>query len=147
MKTIAVLPRLLLVLLSVLLLGGCASYEAHAERGKSLAGVKRFFILTNLNDNHALDRTLAEALQAHGFTAEIGPRTMMPEDTQAIVSYQDRWAWDFGDHLVFLAIGVQDALSNELIATVSFSATIPLHEPAPTTVRRLVDQLVSGKKP
>ena len=146
MKTFAVMPRLLFVLLTALLLGGCASYDAQVLRGKGLTGVKRFFVLTNLNDNHALDRGIAEALKARGFTAEIGPRTMMPEDAQAIVSYQDRWAWDFGDHLVYLTLGVSDALTLEPIATVSFSASIPLREPALTTVGRLVDQLVTGKK-
>jgi len=147
LKTTALLPRLLLVLLSSLLLGSCASYEAHVERGKGLGEVKRYFVLTNLNDNHALDRAIAEALKARGFAAEIGPRTMMPEDTQAIVSYQDRWTWDFGDHLIYLNIGAQDALSNQLIATASFTASIPLREPAQLTVSRLVGQLVAGKKP
>ena len=147
MKAATLIPRLLVVLLASLLLAGCASYDGYVERGKGLAGVKRFFIVTNLNDNHALDHRIAEALQAHGFTAGTGPRTMMPEDTQAIVSYQDRWAWDFGDHLVYLNIGAQDELSNELIASVSFSASIPLREPVAATVGRLVDRLVAGKKP
>jgi len=147
LNSLAVMPRLLLVLLSALLLGGCASYDTHVERGKSLASVKRFFVVTNLNDNHALDRGIAEALKAHGFTAGTGPRTMMPEDTQAIVTYQDRWAWDFGDHLVFLTIGVNDALSLDRIASVTFSASIPLREPVPTTVGRLVVRLVAGRKP
>jgi hypothetical protein len=145
LKATTVMPRLLL-LVSVLLLAGCASYDAHLVRKKGFTGVKRFFVLTNLNDNHALDHRIAEALQAHGYTVETGPRTMMPEDTQAIVSYQDRWSWDFGDHLVYLTIGAEDALTNEPIAVVSFSVSIPLREPVPTTIGRLVNDLLTGRK-
>ena len=147
MKTTTALTRLLLVLGSGLLPGGCASYDTQVARGQSLAGLQRFFVVSNLNDNHALDHRLAEAIKSRGFTAEVGPLTMMPDDTQAIISYQDRWAWDFGDHLVYLAINARDARSNAPVSAVTFSAKIPLREPAPVTVDRLVDRLFAGKKP
>jgi hypothetical protein len=136
--------RLSLVLGLGLLLGGCASYDVQVERGKSLAGVQRFFVVSNLNDNHALDHRIAEAIKARGFEAEIGPLTMMPDNTQAIVTFQDRWAWDFGDHLVYLSLNAQDATSHDTIAVVSFNASIPLREPVPATVGQLVDRLLAS---
>ena len=39
-----------------LLLAGCASFDAQVEHGRSLAGVERFFVVSNLNDNHAFDQ-------------------------------------------------------------------------------------------
>lgn len=130
-----------------LFLAGCASYENELVPGKSLAGLHQFFVLSNLNDNHAIDRQIATALRQRGLAADVGPRTMMPDQTQVIVTYQDHWAWDFGDHLVYLTINVRDALSNEPIAAITFQASVPLREPVPVTVNRLVDQLFSGKKP
>ena len=104
--------------------------------------MQRFFVLSNLNDNRALDHRIAEALKARGRTAEVGPLTMMPDDAQAVVSFQDNWAWDFGEHLVFLKITVRDPSASQPYAHVTFSARVPLHEPPAQTVDRLVGALL-----
>ena len=135
------LPRILLCLCLALLLGGCASYDAHVKPGHDLATVQRFFIVTGPNDNHALDHRIAEALQARGCKAEVGPLTMMPDDTQAVIVYQDRWNWDFVEHLVYLQIDVRQPESPQAYATVSFTATVPLREAYALTVSRLVERL------
>lgn len=124
------------------LLGGCASYDATVDRGRSLKDVQRFFIVSNLNDNRALDHQIAAALRARGRTAEVGPLTMMPDDAQAVVTFQDHWAWDFGEHLVFMKISVRDPLKSQPYASVVFSARVPLREPATVTVKRLVESLL-----
>ncbi len=141
MKTLPAPLRLIAILGLALVLGGCASYQVRVEGGKSLAGMQRFFVVTNLNDNHALDRRIVEAIKAHGFEAESGPLTLMPDNAQLIVSYQDRWSWDFGDHLVLLSLTVRDPNRNEMVATVSYNASIPEREPVSTLVTRLVDRL------
>ena len=134
--------RLLVVLGLGLLLGGCASFNAQVERGRSLAGVQRFFVVSNLNDNHAFDQQIAAALRARGLTAEVGPLTMMPDKTQAVVTFQDRWTWDFSDHLVFLKINVRDTRSDQSFAVVTFDARIPLRESPAEIVGKLVDRLL-----
>lgn len=134
---IRVLPAAL-----VLLLGGCASFDASVEGGHSLKGVQRFFVVSNLNDNRALDHQIAQALRARGLAAEVGPLTMMPDDTQAVVTFQDHWAWDFGEHLVFLKINVRKPSQEQTYASATFSAKVPLREPATVTLRRLVGTLL-----
>ena len=126
-------------------LGGCASYSTQVERGHSFKGIQRFFVVSNLNDNHAIDRQIAETIKARGHEAEIGPLTMMPDNTQAIVTFQDRWAWDFGDHLVYLQISVRDTKSEQPFATAAFGAKIPLREEASETIARVVNQLLDKK--
>ncbi len=128
-----------------LLLGGCASFDAQVEHGRSLTGVQRFFIVSNSSDNHALDHHLAEALKARGCTAGIGPLTMMPDHTQAVVTYESNWSWDFGEHLAFLKITVRDPQSQQSFATVTFSARIPLRDTTPVIVGRLMDRLLPAK--
>ena len=125
-----------------LLLGGCASFDAAVEGGRSLKDVQRFFVVSNLNDNRALDHQIAAALRARGRVAETGPLTMMPDDAQAVVSFQDHWAWDFGEHLVFMKITVRDPLKTQSYASVTFNARVPLREPAAVTVKRLVEALL-----
>lgn len=138
----SLLLRILFAAGLALALGGCASFDASIDSGRSLKKVERFFVVSNLNDNHAIDQQIAAALRAHGRTAEVGPLTMMPEDTQAVVAFQDHWAWDFGEHLVFLRITVRDPLKPQSYAAVNFNATVPLREPPTATVKRLVDSLL-----
>lgn len=142
----ATLPRSLLLLGWALLVGGCASFDARVMPGHSLTNLQRFFIVSSPSDNHALDRRIADALQARGLRTEIGPLTMMPDDTQAVVVYQDRWGWDFGEHLSYLQVDVREPDKPQAFATVSFTATVPLREAYAVTVNRLVERLFTGEK-
>ena len=70
---------------------------------------------------------------------------MMPEKTQAIVTFQDHWTWDFSDHLVYLKINVRDTRSDQSYATVTFDARIPLRESPPEIIGKLMDRLFAAK--
>lgn len=126
-----------------MILGGCASINGEAEKGRSLKKVQRFFVLSNSNDNHALDQQIARALKAGGRSADVGPQTMMPDDTQAVVAYQDNWAWDFGEHLVYLNITVRDPLAGRAYASATFAARVPGKERVSDIVNQLVARLLN----
>jgi hypothetical protein len=130
----------------LLLLGGCTSYDAQIERNHSFTGVKRLFVVSNQNDNHGLDRLVANSLIARGFVAETGPLTMMGDDTQAIVMYEDHWTWDFGDHLVHLQLTVRDPKSPLTYAMASFGAKVPSRQPTSVIVDELVAKLLAARK-
>lgn len=138
--------RLFTSVLLVLLFGGCASYDTQVARGPGLAGMQRFFVIANANDSRGLDHRIAASLKARGLTAETGPRTMMPEDTQAIVTYDDHWGWDFGERLVHLQINVRDARTAQPLAAATFSARIPGRKSSAEIVDELVTRVVSGAK-
>lgn len=139
------LLRLLAALGPLLWFSGCASYDAQVVSMKSLKGITRLFVVTNQNDNHAIAGAIASALQARGYAVDVGPRTMMPDNAQAIVLYQDRWTWDFGDHLLYLTINIRDALSGDPLTGITYSVSIPPREALGTTIGRLVDRLLAGK--
>ena len=115
------------------------------ESGHSLAGLQRYFVVTNTNDNHGLDQQIASAFKARGVEVDAGPLTMMPDKNQVVVSYRDNWSWDFGDHLVFLAISVRETRSEQTFATVTFNATVPLKKPVPQIIDELVNRLLPAK--
>jgi hypothetical protein len=140
------MPRLLLTLLIPLLLGGCSSIDTQIDRTKPLGSIQRFFVLANGNDSRALDRHIVNALRARGFTAESGPRTMMPDDTEAVIHYVDNWTWDFGDRLVYLQIGVRDQRSGEPIGSMQYSARIPGRQPVGEIITGLISQLFAAEK-
>lgn len=128
------------------LLAGCSTYDAKVERGRSLEGVQRYFVQSNLNDNRAIDHQIAAALKARGVEVETGPLTMMPDETQAIVTYQDHWTWDFGDRLVFLQLIVRDRKTSQTYATIKFSAKVPSGKPLSAIVDELVGRLGTGAR-
>jgi hypothetical protein len=129
------------------LLAGCTTYDAKVERDRSLAGVQRYFVQSNPNDNHALDNQIAGALKARGLAAETGPLTMMPDETQAIVTYQDHWTWDFGDRLVYLQLTVREQKTGKNYATVTFSAKVPTGKALSAIVDELVGRMVPAGHP
>ena len=135
------LSRLPIWLGLVLALSGCSSVDARVAPGHNLASLKRFFVVTSSSDNHGLDRHIANALQARGLTAETGPLTMMPDDTEAVITYQDRWGWDFSDYLAYLQIDVSAPGKNETYASVNFSATVPSGKSYQAILQSLVDRL------
>ena len=96
------------VVLALLASTGCTSLERTVAPGRNPAALKEVFVVTNLNDNHALARRIAAALQARGLRAGSGPLTLLPASAQAVVNYHDRWAWDFGEHMVSLRLTLSD---------------------------------------
>ncbi len=136
----------LLLFLSLLVLSGCASYDVHQAFPAGFATMRRCFVLSNSNDNHGLDRQIVTLLKARGFEADSGPQTMMPEDTQLVITYQDNWAWDFGDHLVGLQLSAREPKDNFPFANARFTAKIPKHRTPEAIVTDLLGQLLGDAK-
>ena len=89
--------RLFLVLAATWLLAGCTTLERTVTPGRNPATPKQIFVAENLSDNHRVAKRIAAALRDRGLRSESGPLTMMPEKTEAVIHYEDRWTWDFGD--------------------------------------------------
>ena len=111
MKIISPLASLLL------LCAGCTSVSTDHRHIADLAKVTHLYVEHRLNDNHALDERIAQELQRLGYDASFGPLTMMPENAQAIVLYEDEWEFDFTTHMVALdvkvhAVGNDESLCN-----------------------------------
>ncbi|HEY0947715.1 MAG TPA: hypothetical protein VGD81_20700 [Opitutaceae bacterium] len=134
----------LLVVTLALSLAGCTSFNAHVEPGRDLQSYQRFFVQSNLDDNQGIGAMLVRALQARGREAELGPLTMLPTSAQVLVTFQDRWTWDFRNHMVALRIVVLDARSRQPIAAASFTGPTALTIDAPDVVERLVTDLFAA---
>jgi len=101
-----------LVLLAVLT--GCSSLDTHANA--KLADFHHVYVEHRLTDNHRIDELIVAELRAHGFDASSGPLTMLPEGVDAIVTYQDRWQWDFKSYLIELKIEVRANFTGKPLA-------------------------------
>jgi hypothetical protein len=90
--------KFLLLALTLILSSGCASVSA--RKVMPLDGFRRIYVEQRLNDNNRLDELLVRELQRLNRQASSGPLTMMPDDTEALLTYDDRWAWDFRNYLI-----------------------------------------------
>ena len=139
-------PAFLLTLaLGLILASGCNSVTARIEPGQSAVEYERFFVRSNLNDSHALDQHIAAALAARGHTVESGPLTMQPANTEVTVTYEDRWAWDFGDHLVYLNISMRESRSGRQIGTTVYRSRFKMGRNAPDIATRIVNEMLDAQ--
>lgn len=93
--------RMLLTALVLGLTAGCST-SSSTRKVIPLDRFQRIFVERRLNDNHRLDELFVAELQRLGREASSGPLTMMPERTDALLTYDARWEWDFKNYLIEL---------------------------------------------
>ena len=137
-----------LLLLLGLMLSGCTAVSNHVDKDRTLhlAACHRFFVLVNLNDNHGIAPSIVRALKARGLEADSGPITMLPDTAQAVIVYDDKWAWDFSSHMVQLTLGAQDPKAVRPFATVSYQKNVALSTQIDDVVNQLVGSLLTAAK-
>lgn len=108
------MKSLLLLALSVALLAGCSSVST--RKVMPLDGFRRIYVEQRLNDNHQLAELLAAELRRLGCEAASGPLTMMPEGTEAVLTYDDRWTWDFRNYLIEFNLELHTTHSKKKLA-------------------------------
>ena len=108
----------LLLLLAVVGLAGCSTLDTHHDGDPTK--LHHLYVEHLLTDNHRLDQLIVAELTALGYDAACGPLTMMPERTEAIITYRERSAWDFKNYLIELDIEVKGNFSGATLATGRF---------------------------
>ncbi|MEI8088574.1 MAG: hypothetical protein WCG63_03180 [Opitutaceae bacterium] len=118
MKLIRTIP-ILALLASALLISGCATGMS-TRKATDLTRFKKIYVESRLADNHRIDAQIAAALKALGRDATYGVATMRPDGIDAIVSYTDRWEWDFKNYMIEIKIDLRDARTDKPLATGSY---------------------------
>ena len=131
--------RLLLFLAVGALLPGCSSLATH--RDGELGQVHRVYVEHRLTDNHRIDDLIVGELKARGYEATSGPLTMLPEGVDAVISYQDRWAWDFKNYLIDLSLEMHATYTEKPLATGSYHQAAALTKSPATVVAELITKL------
>lgn len=139
--------RPLLTLLCAVILAGCSTFEAHVEPGADLATAERFWVERSLSDNHGVGAKIVRDLQNRGLHAELGPLTMMPsEPGLVLLSFNDHWAWDFGDHIIGLQITARDARSRRLLGRARFEGPLAMHLDEFDVIDRVLTELLKAEE-
>jgi hypothetical protein len=107
--------RILVALLLMLgLLAGCSSVSA--RKVVSLDRFQHIFVEERLNDNNHISDLLVAELRRLGRDASSGPLTMLPQNADAVLSYDTRWTWDFHTYLIELNVELRTAHSDKKVA-------------------------------
>ncbi len=132
----------LLVLLA--LVSGCAS--GSTRQVVSLDAFRHIYVEQRQSDNNRVDQMIVAELQRLGRTASSGPMTMMPDNTDAIVTYNDRWEWDFKTYLIELTIEVHTAKTRKKLADGRYHQPTLKTKPAAAVVSELLVPLFGSGK-
>ena len=108
--------RLTIALAGAIILCGCAQITTRSLPNLDLAGHKRIFVEHRLADSFGVADEIARELRDMGYDASSGAPTMMPGDTELIVSYDDMWTWDFNTYMIEFDVQVRSARSDKIVA-------------------------------
>ncbi len=118
---------------------GCSS--ASTRKVIALDRFQRIYVERRLNDNHHLDELFVAELRRLGRDASSGPLTMMPEHTDALLTYDARWEWDFQTYLIELNFELHNVHPRKKLADANYHQPTPKPKPPEKIIRELVERL------
>lgn len=124
---------------------GCSSVHTTHDPRVKVGSFQRFFVQHRLTDDHHIDETIVAELKALGREASAGPVTMMPDDAEILVTYEDTWAWDFKSYLIQLNITLQRARRDEVVALGSYRQPTPIPKPPAEVVHAILAPLFKSR--
>jgi hypothetical protein len=139
--------RFHLGIISIALLAlSCAGTSATPLPDTAQAEGAVFFVENHGDDARQLEQIIVETLRKRGLDAVGGAKETRPENTDFLVSYEDRWAWDMRTYLRLIQIDVQNVRTGEIVATSrshqdSLTAMGKTHE---EIIGRTTNQLLDG---
>jgi hypothetical protein len=133
-----------LILLSLLLTWGtgCATSSA-ARKVMALDRFQKIYVEKRLNDNHHLDELFVAELKRLGREASSGPLTMMPENTEALLTYDARWEWDFKRYLIGIEINLHNVHPRKKLADGNYHQPTIFPKTPDKVIHILMDNMFS----
>jgi hypothetical protein len=108
--------RALFALAASALLAGCAHINTRVLPEADIGSYKHIFVEHRLADSFGVADEIARQLQIMGYDAAAGATTMMPQDEDLIVSYDDMWTWDFNSYMIEIDVQVRSARGGKILA-------------------------------
>ena len=101
---------------AVLFSSGCAS-NLNNERalltpGSDISHIKTIYVVTQPRDTHGIDKLIHDKLVAMGYSVMVGPEKPLPYNSDAVVTYRDKWFWDMSMYLLQLIVTVRNPSDN-----------------------------------
>ena len=136
------------VLAFVALLQGCVSVQKGSVMpGADLSTVKSVYVVRLSTDGRNVNRLIADALVARGFSATTGDSSKAPDGVDAVITYQDKWMWDITMYMIQLDIQFRKPVSEIPLATGSSMRTSLTRKSPEDMVREVLDQIFAKATP
>ena len=119
----------------------CTSVAVVKAPKVDLGRYRRIFVEQPFNENHHVDEMIADEVRRLGRTASSGPLTMMPDNTDAVISYNAQWTGDFTTNLTDLSVVLRTAHTDKRLAEGRYYQPSPRPKSAEYVVRKLIDRL------
>ncbi|MCX6955576.1 MAG: hypothetical protein NTV51_25810 [Verrucomicrobia bacterium] len=128
---------------AALWLAGCSSVVT--RKVVDLSTYKHIYVEHRLTDDKRLDEMIVTELTRLGYQATHGPLTMLPDNADAVLSYEDRWEWDFRTYLIELNVTVTTARTKKKLADGRFYQPTPNSKPPAEVVSKVLTPLFAKK--
>jgi hypothetical protein len=132
-----------LLALVISLVAGCSSVNARAV--VDVRQFKHIYVVHRLTDDRHIDELFVAELKRLGHDASCGPLTLLPEDTDVILTYEDRWEWDFKTYLIELTAELRTAHTEKKLADGRFYQPTPKAKPPAEAVHELLASVFKAK--
>jgi hypothetical protein len=106
----------LAALAAAALVAGCSQLTTRSLPRTDIGHYKHVFVEHRLADGFGVADEVARQLREMGYDASAGAITMLPEDADLVVSYDDMWTWDFNTYMIEFDMQVRLAHSDRIVA-------------------------------
>lgn len=112
-----IFTSIVLLLVAVLLLSGCAINRATAilDPTADFTRIKSMYVTKNVSDSREINLIIANKLENMGYRVTTGLNTT--SDVDALVTYRDKWFWDITMYMLELTITIRDPKTDFPLAT------------------------------
>ena len=128
-------------IIALVALTGCSSIST--RKVVPLDRYQRIFVERRRNENNHLDEHFVVELRRLGREASSGPMTMMPQNTDAVLSYDARWEWDFKTYLIELTFELHTVYPRKKLADARYHQPSIMTKQPPLVIRELLLALLT----
>ena len=125
------------------LISGCANRATSmVAPSVDLGMVKSFYVIEEEGDKgtNNVYKIIKSNLSKRGYAVTSGADTKSPHDTDVILTYTDKWMWDFAMYMLQLTITFKDSTNNLIIARgYSYHASLTRRSP-----EEMVDEVLTN---
>jgi len=146
MKSIRLIAMIVVAAVAVFL-SGCVVTQLKADvtPGTKLNDLKKLYVVKLPADQRGVDRMIADRLNAMGMKATSGEKSAMPDDVDAIVTYQDKWMWDITMYMLELNVQLRQPKTDMSFASGHTLRTSLARKSPPELIEEVLNEIFKNK--
>jgi len=101
---------LFLSIVSLALTSGCALNKATGYQSPNFKAknISTLYVVQRAGDERQINMLIKTELEKYGYVVNTGSEDSVPKQIDGLVTYIDRWVWDFSDYMMELSVFIKD---------------------------------------